>query len=150
MKKIFILLLTISIWGCGTDQGESRTYDYSVINNSGGTIEIIPYENGIKREDRKRVLVNTQKVNKQITIFPPSGGGFRMITTLFPDFVADRIDIIFAGTKKISHFECSPSNSCNNQPNNIFNDVFSDEQTEVYAITAEDFQNATDCGGPCN
>jgi hypothetical protein len=135
---------------CGTDQGEARKYDYSIINSSGVVIEIIPYSNGIKYNDRKIILNNNQLINKVETIYPPYGGGIRTISALFPNFRVNKIDIIFNGTKKVSYEDCSATNNCNAQPKNIFNHEFHDELTEVYTITPEDFEAAEDCGGNCN
>ncbi len=150
MKKIILIVVTIIVCSCGTDQGEARRYDYSVINNSSVSIEIIPYINGIKNSNETIFINDKGLINKIDIDYPPYNGGFRMIFALFPKLSVDKIDIIFNGTKKITYENCSPTNSCNTQPRNIFNDVFNTKLTEVYTITLEDFQNAIDCGGNCN
>ncbi len=150
MKKIILIVLATIFCSCGTDQGEARTYESKIINNSGNVIEIIPYENGIKFLDKIVILQNGQTLTKKDVDYPPYNGRFQMITVLDNKIFTDKIDIIFNGTKKITYEDCSPTNNCNAQPRNIFNSEFSEQQTEVYTITLEDFQNATDCGGNCN
>ena len=142
----FILLFS----KCGTDQGEPKKYNYSIINSSGTLIEIIPYSNGIRYNDKKIILNNTQLINKIDIDYPPYNGGFRIVFALFPNLSVDKIDIIFNSTEKVSYEDCSPINNCNAQPRNVFNNEFHNESTEVYTITPEDYQNAIDCGGNCN
>ena len=145
---MFLILLFSK---CGTDQGDPRKYDYSIINSSGLLIEIIPYSNGIRYSDKKVILNNNQSINKIKIIYPPFGGrGLSITTALFPSLGVDKIDIIFDGTKKVTYEDCSATNNCNAQPRNVFNREFNNEFTEVYAITLEDYQNAVDCGGNCN
>ena len=149
MKTIILIVLATVFCSCGTDQGEARRYDYSVINNSGVSIEVIPYSDGLVKIDKKVVLNNAQKINKIDIDYPPYGE-LRMINVLHPALRVNKIDIIFNGTKKITYEDCSPTNNCSEQPRNIFNGEFQNERTEVYTITAEDLQNATNCGGNCN
>ena len=144
---MFLILLFSK---CGTDQGSPKKYDYSIINNSGVLIEIIPYNNGIRYNDKKIILNNNQIINKIEIDYPPFAGGIRLTTALFPNLILDKIDIIFNGTKKVSYEDCSATNNCNAQPRNIFNHEFHNEDTEVYTITPEDYQAAVDCGGNCN
>jgi hypothetical protein len=60
------------------------------------------------------------------------------------------LEITFNNSKKIIYEECAINSNCNTLPKNIFRAEFSSEQTEVYTITPEDYQNAVDCGGNCN
>ena len=148
MKTISAMVLATVFCSCGPDMGESKTYDSSVINNSGVLVEVIPYSDGIFRKDKKVIINDAQKINKVYTFH--RGGLLRMIVVLFPDIRVNKIDIIFNGTKKITYEDCSPTNNCTIQPRNIFNNEFENEPIEVYTITPEDFQNAVDCGGNCN
>ena len=148
MKTILAMIVAPLLCCCGPDMGGSETYNSSVINNSGVLVEVIPYSDGIFRKDKKVIINDAQKINKVYTFH--RGGLLRMIVVLFPDIRVNKIDIIFNGTKKITYEDCSPTNNCTIQPRNIFNNEFENERTEIYTITAEDFQNATDCGGNCN
>ena len=137
-----------------TEQGEDREYDYTVANNSGVTIEIIPYYSGIKDITNKVIINNTDKINFKHTDRPPYGGSPRMSGVPFSGsptkFNLTHIEITFNNSKKIIYQDCTETNQCSNQPRNIFNQIFSDEQTENYSITPEDYKNAVDCGGNCN
>ena len=149
MKTISAMVVATLLCSCGPDMGEVRRYDYSVVNNSGVSVEVIPYSDGIVRIDKKVILNNAQKINKIDIDYPPYGE-LRMINVLHPALRVNKIDIIFNSTKMITYEDCSPTNNCSEQLRNIFNGDFQNERTEVYIITAQDFQNAIDCGGNCN
>jgi hypothetical protein len=154
MKNLLFIFVTSLLIGC-TEQGEDRKYNYTVTNNSGAVIEMIPYYSGTKDITNKVILNKADKINKTFTDKPPYGGAFRMQYTPFFGSSSiqnnlTHIEITFNNLKKIVYQDCIEANQCFNQPRNIFNLMFSDERTEVYTITPEDYQNATDCGGDCN
>ncbi|MBB1193023.1 hypothetical protein DNC80_04985 [Flavobacterium sp. SOK18b] len=149
MKKLIIIIL-FSVWSCVPDT--EKSYDYSIINTSGVNVELIPYVDGVKKMDDRMILQNNQVYNKKYTAY--GAGGYNMSSLLqnltkAPGSVT-HLEIIFNTAKKVVYQECTATNQCFNQARNIFNPVFSADQTEVYTITPEDFQNAQDCGGNCN
>lgn len=156
MKYYIILtLILLVIVGCGTDLGGERTFNYTIANTSGVKIEMIPYYNGAKDITNKVILNNADKINKTFTDIPPYSAYFRMYKIPFVDLSTNlnnitHIEITFNNSKKIIHEGCTQINQCSNQSRNIFNPIFSDERTETYTITPEDYQNAIDCGGNCN
>jgi hypothetical protein len=157
MKKLLLfIILAISFTGCWPwpEGGEIKKYNYTVINNSGVTVEVIPYYNDVKDLSNKVIIINSDKINFKYTSSPPSQGFLRMSEVPFSGlptkFNLTGIEITFNNSKKIIYQECTGTNQCFNQPRNIFNPIFSDEQTETYIITPEDYQNAVDCGGNCN
>jgi hypothetical protein len=138
-----------------TEQGEDREFNYTITNNSGVKIEMIPYFSGVKDVTNRVILNNADLINKTYTDRPPYSAVFRMYKIPFVDASTNlnnltHIEITFNNLKKIIYQECTETNQCFNQPRNIFNPIFSDERTEVYTITPEDYQNAVDCGGNCN
>lgn len=137
-----------------TEQGEERKYNYSIINNSGVTVEMIPYFSGEKDLKHKVILNNTDKINETYTDRPPyTAGQLTMPLTPFYDYKyydVTRVEITFNNSKKMIHEGCTQANQCVIPARDIYNPIFSDERTETYIITPEDYQNAVDCGGNCN
>jgi hypothetical protein len=64
MKKLLIIML-FGLLGCGPESNEEIKYDYSIINNSGVTVEIIPYKNSVKQIHNKVTLQNGAIFNKK-------------------------------------------------------------------------------------
>jgi hypothetical protein len=67
MKKLFLIILTTLLYSCGTDR-DGENYNYSIINNSGVKVELIPTFNGIKSLEKKVDLENGAVFNKSIPI----------------------------------------------------------------------------------
>jgi hypothetical protein len=150
MKNLLFIFMVLLFSRC-TEQGEDRKYNYTVTNNSGAVIEMIPYFTGVKDINYKVTINNGEKFNKTYTDRPPYKG-LLMFAIPFYGSKSDltHIEITFNNSKKIIYKGCTETNQCFNQSRNIFNPVFSDERTETYIITPEDYQNAVDCGGNCN
>jgi hypothetical protein len=154
MKNLLFIFIILVFSKC-TEQGEDRKYNYTVTNNSGAMIEMIPYYGGTKDITNKVTINISDEINKTYTDRPPYGGAFRM--QYAPFFGSSsiqndltHIEITFNNSRKLIYQECTETNQCFNQSRNIFNPIFSDERTETYTITPEDYQNAVDCGGNCN
>jgi hypothetical protein len=153
MKNLLFICMIFLLSRC-TEQGEDRKYNYTITNNSGVMIEIIPYYSGAKDITNKVILNNADKIDKTFTDTPPYGGGLLMQYIPFSGSSIQNnlthIEITFNNSKKIIYQECTETNQCFNQSRNIFNPIFSNERTETYTISPEDYQNAVDCGGNCN
>lgn len=129
--------------------GETRFYNYSIVNNSGAEVNIVPYISGVAAPDLKIVLPNGQSINKVRKDQPPYQGQLYMSSLVYPEFPAGinytQVEFTFNNSKRIIHkFEDR------NQPRNIHNIEFNYDRTEIYVITPEDYANAVDCGGNCN
>lgn len=149
---IYIFVLTL-LFSCGTDQGEERKYNYSIINKSGSTIEIIPYYDGIKKIEHKISINDNNLINKTYTEVTPYQGGLTMGGFFIKSSIIEpltQVEIVFNNSKKVVYEVCSESFNCNADPRNIFNITHNLELIEIYTITPEDYTNATDCGGDCN
>ena len=100
------------------------------------------------------ILENNQSINKRETDRPPYGGRrLFMHTTPFlyslnHIYSVSEVEIVFDNKKKTIHRGCTQENQCV-IPRDLYNDIYSDEFTETYTITPEDYENATDCGGDC-
>jgi hypothetical protein len=151
MKKLIIFGL-FGLLSCGPESSEEKHYDYSVVNNSGVTVEIIPYVNGMKEVNNKVTLQNGEIFNKKYTDHAPYSGGLSMRNIFISNTIGlfTHFEFVFKNSKKVIYEECSEIFNCNSQSRNIFNASFNDEQTEIYTITPDDYQNAVDCGGNCN
>lgn len=151
MKKLLIIVF-FGLLSCGPESSEEKHYDYSVVNNSGVTVEIIPYVNGVKEVNNKVTIQNGASFNKKYTDYAPYGGTLSMRNLFKSNTVGltTHLEITFNNSKKIIYEECSLTSNCNSLPRNVFRPEFNDERTEVYIITTEDYQNAVDCGGNCN
>ena len=156
MKKYLIIAIIFLVYGCGTDQAPPRFYDYTLLNNSGYNVEITPFNwQGNKLINNKITLLNNKSLNQKYRDDAPYGG-FGMKGLLSDNFKIGgwyKIEIVFNNSKKIIYNDdCTYNNgiSTNCSPRNIFLLEYSNEKTETYTITPEDYQNAIDCGGNCN
>ncbi|MBB1193021.1 hypothetical protein DNC80_04975 [Flavobacterium sp. SOK18b] len=151
MKKLLMLISAIIIIS-GCEPGSVIDYDYTIVNDSGKKVVLIPYIGGVKEVQNAITLQQNEKFNKKYIYYPPGAKGYNMSNLFSKTTIGSltHVEIIFDGIKKVIYQECTATNQCFNQARNIFNPVFSAEQTEVYTITPEDFQNAQDCGGNCN
>jgi hypothetical protein len=154
-KLLFLIIIAVTFAGCWPwpEGGENKKYNYTIINNSGVTVEITPYLDKLKDINYKVILKPNEKINKTLADRPPYAGPLTMYSLPFPKFYKSNltsIEITFNNSKKMIHEGCTQANQCVIPARDIFNPIFSDEQTETYIITPEDYQNAVDCGGNCN
>lgn len=156
MNKLIFISIALFVISCGTDQGQTNNYDYTIVNNSGATIEIIPFNSdGIKDLSKKITLVNGQSTNKKKKVQLLEGVPLSMTELISQNenIIFPKIEIIFSNSKKTVYLVCNITNTgvinCD-EPRNIFRKEYNDGFTEIYRITVEDFQNATSCNGDCN
>ena len=150
MRTILFILFTFLLASCGPEMNNERNYNYTIINNSGRQVKMIPYVEGQKELQNAIVIDNNKSINKKITAYAGSGG--LMMVSFFNKTglgITTHIEIVFENQKKIIYEECSTTIDCNANPRNIFGQNYMDELIETYIITPEDYQNATDCGGSC-
>lgn len=146
----FFVLLLSSCSTCDHCDDQPVTYNYSIRNNSGAKVEIIPYilnSSGIEEmvlED-KITIEDSENFSKQFRDLAPYDGFSFNHFLKYPD----KIDIVFNNSKKVTYQICSFNGVLCNNPRNIFNNEFNDEINETYTITASDFQNAFACNGNC-
>ncbi|MGZ9675187.1 hypothetical protein [Flavobacterium sp. GNP001] len=151
MKKLISILILLVIYGCTED---GKTYYYTITNNSGVTVEIIPYsQQGVLLLGKKVILLNGESLSKKDFDATPGGGTPNIARAIPTDEYLTKVEFVFANSKKYIFGRCGfkingELATCDDV-RNIFRKEYNDEQTEVYTITPEDFQNATDCGGPC-
>jgi hypothetical protein len=155
MKNIICLvILGINFGGCVSE--ESKIYNYTISNNSGYTIAIVGYDtNSVKDLAKKITLENGKKISNRKKVDYPAPNPLKMSEVISKDgrIEYSKIEIIFNNSKKTIFSNCKFTETgienCD-EPRNIFRPEYNDQQTEVYTITPEDYQNATDCGGDCN
>ncbi len=153
-----LLLLTTMTFlvRCGSDTWvEPRTYNYTLTNKSGVNVTFIPYYNDSIDLDRKVVLENNKSLNKKETFIDPIGG-LAMVDLILDDkgkpykSALTDIEVVFNNKKKVLYKNCTTTYyNCNSNPRSIFHSEFNSDVTETYEVTAEDYQNAVDCGGNC-
>lgn len=150
MKNLLSLVVVSTILCSCPDMGESKYYDYTIENQSGKQITFIPYSDGNILLDKKVILDNNKtlkKTYKEISF----NSGLSMVDVIFNENISNlsHIEIVFENQKKVIYQQCSISYNCYENPRNIFNPAYYDEEKETYTITPEDYQNATDCNGNC-
>lgn len=146
MKKIFFIIISLLCIQCGTDQGSGKTYIYTLKNLSGYNIKIYSYSNLSEFTNPKVTIVNNgEEITKTYEDFnPPSGYDFSIF---FDDAQStmgrDSIIIIYNNEKKQSFIS-----ECDTERNPLNFCVYSDLE-ENFEFTANDYENAEDCGGNC-
>ncbi|MER3319689.1 MAG: hypothetical protein RIB79_15460 [Allomuricauda sp.] len=144
--KYINIILAILFFGCGTDQGEGDVYYYSITNNSGKPIVIKSYRSDFPNQEPEITnLAINEKIEKVFKDgLPPSGYSFKVF--LGGSRFRDSIVVIYAKERySIFKEECNQ-----NQRNPIDYCIYSDDLTEDFVFTEEDYTNATECGGPCD
>ena len=146
---LFLFILSAILCSC-PDTGESRYYDYTVENKSGKKITCIPYSDGNVLLDKKIILDNNQTLNKTY-IDKPLYQGFSIADVIFNNSINNlsHIEIVFKKQKKIIYQQCTLNYNCNQNPKNIFSSENNNDLKEIYIVSLEDYQNATDCNGNC-
>ncbi len=154
MKKIItIAILSLNFIGCVPE--ESKIYNYKISNNSGYTIVIVGYKDDAKDLINKTTIENGKNIYSKKRVDYPAPNFLTMSEVISKDekIVYPKIEIIFNNSKKTIFSNCKFTatgiENCD-EPRNIFRPEYNDEESELYTITPEDYQNATDCGGNCN
>ena len=145
MKKILLTtLVSLFFMRCGTDQGSSKTYVYTVKNTSGYNLKIYAYLNEIV-SPTITLINNGEELTKKYEDFnPPSGYDFsRFFDPLRTAMGRDSIMIIYNNEKK-QNFK----SKCDTDRNPLNFCEYSGLR-ETFIFTNEDYENAEDCGGPC-
>lgn len=128
---------------CGTDQGETRKYSYTVINESGKSIRVksfFTYNPSITP-----IITSIQigqEITKTHTDYPPYNSEFS-----FQHFFGERRDsiVVIYNDEKIESFIYE----CDSNESNPLNFCVYNKLEEVFIITEEDYNNAEDCNGDC-
>ncbi|MCU7617400.1 hypothetical protein NZ698_09335 [Chryseobacterium sp. PBS4-4] len=150
MKYLIIIFSLLIVSGCGNcDHCDDQPviYDYTFLNNSGFTLEIVPFDNGLPNYSKKVTVPNNAKIQKQYKDGAPYDG-YNMGVLLFEANVYE-LDIVFNNQKKVHYKSCSDTNDCNADPRNIFNNLNNGVGTKIYTVTPDDYQNAGSCSGNC-
>jgi hypothetical protein len=144
MKSIIPFLLVLLIYSCGTDQGDTTTYEYSARNDSGTGIEVRSYISYLPEvAPIITVIPSGEEVTKTFKDgLPPSGYSFKSFFGDNPN--RDSIKVIY-NNERASIF----TDSCTNERNPLNNCIYRNEQ-EIFTFTEEDLQNASDCQGSCD
>lgn len=143
--KTFSFLITLIFLSCGTDQGEIKTYIYTVRNESGVNVIFKGYKTKIKTPPTIIQLDNNQEITKTFKDGLPPRGPYEFSHL----FQSDSLIVLFNNKKKISYLwgsSCESSNARN--PLNIC--FHSRNKIETFIFTIEDYNNAQDCNGNCD
>jgi hypothetical protein len=149
VKALLISLPLCTILCSCPETSEAVTLDYSIINQSGQKVEITVYVNDNRDETSKVTLLPGQKLQKEVRDEPPYGG-YSMWALFDTNKTGVKTDMefVYNNHKKTVYHKC-PDLVCVNEPRNIFDYAYNNENTEVYTITPDDYANAVDCGGNC-
>lgn len=155
--KILIAFISLQILTACPDMGTGVEYNYTIINESGKTVKIVPYSNGEIITSKSVTLQNGEKLNH---IEPQKGhlSGYSMFQFVDVPNIS-HIAIIFNNEKKsLYSLYTSSCATCpkisgeiyNDDLRSPFNNLYNDTPIETYIINATDYQNATLCNGNCD
>ena len=143
MKTIHFLILFL-ILSCGTDQGSTDTYIYTVRNESGVDIKIIGYV------PFDTFIINIKSGKEYTQIYkdglPPRGYSWNFFYgSSNGNNAADSIKVIY---NNIKHKDFS-INNIGDERNPIYkpNEI---RTKGFFTFTMEDYENAEDCNGNCD
>lgn len=142
--KTILFLTILCFLSCGTDQGETKTYTYTVRNESGVSIKLKGYKSGVNTSPYIIQLENNQDLTKTFEDELPPRGPYK-----FSDFFqSDSLIVLFNNQKKTLYLlETRCENGNNRNPlNSCFHSI---NEVETFIFTQEDYGNAEDCNGNC-
>lgn len=145
MKVFTVFVIGISVLACGENFGEVDVYHYSMENKSGRSMVIKSYRSDFPEVTPEiNSLTIDEKLEKKFKDgLPPSEYNFKVF--LAGSRLYDSLIIIYANERMtIFKSECNQ-----NQRNPIDVCVYGD-LTEDFVFTEEDYNIATECGGPCD
>lgn len=142
--RTMLFLTILCFLSCGTDQGETKTYIYTVKNESGVSIKLKGYKNNINTAPTIIQLENNQELTKTFKDGLPPRGPYG-----FSDFFqSDSLIVLFNNNKKIVYLWESRCENGNDR--NPLNSCFhSNNEVETFIFSVEDYENAEDCIGNC-
>ncbi len=150
MKKfhnnIMAVLIALVLFACGENLGEGDVYYYSMENKSGRPMVIKSYRSDLPDVTPEITsLAIDEKLEKVFKDgLPPSGYSFKVF--LAGSRLYDSLVIIYANERMAIFKE-----GCNQNPRNPLDFcINSDDFTEDFVFTVEDYNSATECSGPCN
>lgn len=141
-----VVKMALLLYACGENFGEVDVYHYSMENKSGRSMVIKSYRSDFPEVTPEITsLAIDEKLEKVFKDgLPPSGYDFKVF--LAGSRFYDSLIIIYANERMtIFKAECNQ-----NQRNPIDYCIHSDDFVEDFVFTEEDYNIATECGGPCN
>ena len=148
MKHFYLIfsIITFVLCGCGTDQGESKTYVYTVENDSGHDLLITSYIDDDNSNGKVFSLLNGEATTKTYEDKQPPSYYF------FTDFFgyenrrSESIKIVYGDNLKVQLFL---SGNCNQEKNPLNTCKYSGTN-QVFTFTQQDYENAQPCDGNCD
>lgn len=146
--RYLLSLLIIVVLGCGTDQGEKKTYSFTIVNDSGVPITIMSY---IKDKPEMAPIVITlnegEKFSKSIEEdLPPPPSPYTFGNLLgTKNQKIDSIRVIY-DNQRLEMFEVE----CSENSENILNFCFYNSINQLYTFTSSNYNRAIICDGTCN
>ena len=146
MKTLFFLIALLIITSC-TDLGSTKTYTFTVNNDSSTNIKIIGYVKFTNVEEYIINLENEESLTKSFESgSPPRGYSWNsFFGSSNGNSGADSIKIIYDSTK----FEKFGINNLSDPRNPLGPNHNDGELEATYTITQEDYENAEPCNGDC-
>jgi hypothetical protein len=87
MRQIFVILLLLFIISSCTESNEVEKYDYTIINNSGVTVDLIPYDREYNINIQNKItLLNGQKINKKLDVHAPYNNKLSMASLILDPY----------------------------------------------------------------
>lgn len=150
MKKIYVLVLLIVVQSCVHYGEEWVNKEFILKNSSSHTIKVEFFnllDNGLNTNS-STILTNGSTKSYTIENILSANSNESLPSSAF---IADSVKIIFGNVKKVSYTD-KKGNFSAPVNRNIFrygNYEYLGNQRFQFTFTEEDYNNAEDCGGPC-
>ena len=143
--RALLFLITLLFLSCGTDQGELKTYKYTVRNESSVSIKLRGYKTNINANPTIIQLDNNQELSKTFNDGIPPRGPYG-----FSDFFdSDSLVVVFDSKKYLVYLWESRCENGNER--NPLNTCFhSNNEEETFIFTIEDYEDSEDCNDNCD
>ena len=142
--RTVLFLISFLLLSCGTDQGSTDTYTYTLKNESGVAIKIIGYA-GVETHT---IILNNKQDYSQVYEDgkPPRGYSWNFFYgSLNGNSAADSIKVVYNNVK----YKDFSFKNIDNERNPLYkpNEI----RTEgLFIFTEEDYENAEPCNGNCD
>lgn len=144
MKNIILLIITLITFSCGTDQGEGKTYVYTLENGSGRNIKIDAYKSSTT--DMKPETLYLEEGKAITKTFQSPDPPLQEYYDFIYFFQGDSIVVNYNNEKK----QIFVLETCEGSERNPLNICIYSDQEETFTFTEEDYENAIPCDGDCD
>ena len=150
--RMLLFFITMCFVACGTDQGELKTYRYTVRNETGVQIEVKSFNTNNPNSILSELTIdNSQEITKNYQdAIPQRGYGFDRFFGSSNGFTAADSIIIIFNSEKSKSYKLETRCEVGDERNPLNTCFHNNNEEETFIFTIEDYQNAEDCNGNCD